>query len=359
MDAGMEIDGAQALTSLDDDVLGPDALCDGYCIGNFNRRSSLGAESLLEHDISEDETLDGYWGSTDFGLEYSALLGYEYQDDIFEIKKDLEEAYHPRNCMAHQPAVTSLMRCTLVNWLVKVNHELKFAPETAFLAINLCDRFLQATPIAQDCLQLMATAALSVTAKMEECIVPGISELVTMCGGTYQPHHFRRMEILILSKLGFELFAPTTWFFITHLAMKAAESGCWDKRVVSLARYVSETCLCDYEVTQFLPSVQAAAALLAATQLQRDNGVNATEFHANLVKMIISLCTVSEQEEAKICCNMMIIYLAPFLESLSPEIIKVFFGPCSPPPGILTPPSTPFAKKSCCTTPYGRRNSFC
>ncbi|CAL4123256.1 unnamed protein product, partial [Meganyctiphanes norvegica] len=304
-----------------------------------NRRSSLGSESLLEHDITEDQTLEGYWGSTDHGLDYSVLLGYEYQNDIYEIKKDLEKPYHPINCMASQPVVTSFMRCTLVNWLVKVNHELKFAPETAFLAVNLCDRFLQATPLAQDCLQLMATSALTVAAKMEECIVPGISELVAMCGGTYQPHHFRRMEVLMLSKLGFELYAPTTWFFITHLAMKAAESGSWDKRVVSLARYVSETCLCNYEVTQFLPSVQAAAGLLAATQLQRNQGINTTEFHNNVVKVIRSLYTVAEQEEATKCCNMMVVYMTPFLESLSPETGQVFFDPCTPPPlGILTPP---------------------
>jgi len=62
--------------------------------------------------------------------------------------------------------ITEPMRCTVINWLTKVNKELKFCSETLFLAVNLFDRFLSAAPIASDCLQLLAMVALFVASKM-------------------------------------------------------------------------------------------------------------------------------------------------------------------------------------------------
>lgn len=58
------------------------------------------------------------------------------------------------------------MRCTLVHWLIKVNQQLHFGPETVFVAVGLTDRFLSLTPLAHDCLQLLAVSALFLAAKM-------------------------------------------------------------------------------------------------------------------------------------------------------------------------------------------------
>ncbi|XP_063615002.1 cyclin-O-like [Penaeus indicus] len=132
------------------------------------RRSSLGADSLLDQDFTDDAAPlegDAAGGSSVF-TSLDTVLGYQYADDIYAIKKAMEEHYHPYNCMADQPQVTEYMRCTLVHWLIKVNHQLQFGPETVFLAVNLADRFLVVTPLAQDCLQLLAVAALFVAAKM-------------------------------------------------------------------------------------------------------------------------------------------------------------------------------------------------
>lgn len=58
------------------------------------------------------------------------------------------------------------MRCTLVHWLIKVSQQLQFGAETVFVAVGLSDRFLATTPLAQDCLQLLALCSLFVAAKM-------------------------------------------------------------------------------------------------------------------------------------------------------------------------------------------------
>lgn len=277
------------------------------------RRSSLGADSLLDQDFSEDGALDCEGASNPTATE--ALLGSQYADDIYILKKKLESLYHPTNCMADQPQVTEYMRCTLVHWLIKVNHQLQFGPETVFLAVNISDRFLAVTPLAQDCLQLLAVASLFIAAKMEESIVPGISELVAMCGGTYKPHHFRRMEVFILSTLQFVLYGPTGWYFIEHLTLKASQTCSFDRRVVSVARYVLETCLSNYEISQFPPSVQAAGAMLLSV-----NVVPCSPIHTETLQGLLhELHCTSERKDAVICSALMTRYMAPFLSCIDPE----------------------------------------
>ena len=71
---------------------------------DINRRSSLGAESLLEHDIGEDSWQLEPEGEFVFSSEVN--LGSEYADDIFSLKRQLEKKYHPRFCIANQPQVS-------------------------------------------------------------------------------------------------------------------------------------------------------------------------------------------------------------------------------------------------------------
>ncbi|XP_042867798.1 cyclin-O-like [Penaeus japonicus] len=309
------------------DTLHEDLVYDNTC-----RRSSLGADSLLDQDFADDSAaLEGdAAGGASILTPLDTVLGYQYADDIYAIKKAMEEQYHPFNCMADQPQVTEYMRCTLVHWLIKVNHQLQFGPETVFLAVNLADRFLVVTPLAQDCLQLLAVAALFVAAKMEECVVPGITELVSMCAGTYRPHHFRRMEVLILSKLGYALHSPTCWYFIGHLTLKATQMCGTDRRVVTVARHVAETCLSNYEISQFLPSVQASAAIMVALSL-----VPVPSLQANVWQTLFyTLYTEAERGDASVCSSLMTRYMTPFLEAITTDL-----GPSHE-----TPPSTlPFS----------------
>ncbi|KAF2358638.1 Cyclin C-terminal domain, partial [Trinorchestia longiramus] len=236
------------------------------CSGVYDprRRSSLGAESLIEYDLEEENE-----SSLDLRTDIpsDALLGLQYADDVFAVKRDLEVKYHPRKCLDGQPQVTEPVRCAIVNWLVKINGKLNFGAETVFLAVHLLDRFLAASAIASDCVQLLAVCSLFVAAKMEEIKVPGMSALARLCSTPYQKHHLRRMEMLLLTKLGFYLHAPTSWYFINHLALKACQLGYLDRRVTRAARRVAELCLCQYDISQYLPSVQAAASFLSAVSV--------------------------------------------------------------------------------------------
>lgn len=61
--------------------------------------------------------------------------------------------------------VTSAMRSELIIWLGKVNRKLGYDIETFLLAVNYVDRFLGASVISADRLQLLGLAAVLVAAK--------------------------------------------------------------------------------------------------------------------------------------------------------------------------------------------------
>lgn len=68
---------------------------------NSCRRSSLGAESLIEYDL-EETTAEK---ETVIEPPPEALLGLQYADDVFSVKRNLEKRFHPKNCLAAQPQV--------------------------------------------------------------------------------------------------------------------------------------------------------------------------------------------------------------------------------------------------------------
>ncbi|XP_045129835.1 G2/mitotic-specific cyclin S13-7-like [Portunus trituberculatus] len=305
------------------------------------RRSSLGGDSVLDQDFSDEVEVDG--GSL---TPLETVLGAQYADDIFTNRKAAETHYHVENCMANQPQVTQHMRCTLIHWLQKVNQQLHFGSETLFVAVSLCDRFLATTSLAQDCLQLLGLCSLLVAAKMEENVLPRVSELARICGASYKHHHFTRMEVLLLSKLEFALYCPTSWYFLNHLALKATQHGTMDRRVLGVARYVTETCIGSYAVTQHRASVQAAAALTASLTL-----LPCPDLSTTLHTLLTDLYTEDERKDIRFCSFLMTQYMKPFLEPLGLD--HAHHHPPDPPsdpthaPGSPTPSETPQDLRAC------------
>lgn len=90
---------SSSFTSLTDSSRRPSLDSDGFSY-EPRRRSSLGAESLIESDV-EDEP-DCYKQGEP---PPEAVLGLQYVDDVFAVKRDLEIRYHPRSCLNAQPQV--------------------------------------------------------------------------------------------------------------------------------------------------------------------------------------------------------------------------------------------------------------
>ena len=72
---------------------------------DVGRRGSLGSESLVEHDLEDDNE---YHVELFKEIFDPLCLGAEYAEDIFAIKRQLEESYHPKQCLQIQPQVSQI-----------------------------------------------------------------------------------------------------------------------------------------------------------------------------------------------------------------------------------------------------------
>ncbi|ROT76351.1 hypothetical protein C7M84_005049 [Penaeus vannamei] len=103
-------------------------------------------------------------------------------------------------------------------------------------------------------------------------------------------------------------------------------SGRGDRR----RRHVAETCLSNYEISQFLPSVQASAAIQVALSLVPVPSLQANTWQT----LLYTLYTEAEKGDARICSSLMTRYMTPFLEAITSDLGS----------GHETPPSTlPFS----------------
>merc|ERR1719309_1087291 len=109
------------------------------------------------------------------------------------------------------------MRYTLLQWTAALARQLELSLETWCLSANYLDRFMAVQLLDKDCLQLAGLTCLLVAAKVEEQTPPEICELLSLCGSAYTRANFRHMEVILLSKLNFQLLAPTPSFLLAHL----------------------------------------------------------------------------------------------------------------------------------------------
>ncbi|NXT96076.1 CCNO protein, partial [Anhinga rufa] len=163
------------------------------------------------------------------------------------------------------PQVTAEARCKLVSWLISVHRHLGISFEALCLAVNMIDRFLAATPVASDCLQLLGVTALLIACKQVEVHAPSVRELLTLCRDAFSRRQLRNLECLVLRHLSFELAAPTVSFFLEHFSQLRLEARGADaveaEDAMSLAGVVAELSLADYAFVEYTPSLIAAGSL--------------------------------------------------------------------------------------------------
>ncbi|ELU02981.1 hypothetical protein CAPTEDRAFT_121782 [Capitella teleta] len=184
----------------------------------------------------------------------------EYETESYLHRRSIELKYLPVECLSNQP------EAILVEWLTKLCRRFSFAQDTVFLTINILDRFLVTTPISRDIFQLLGITSLLVSAKREEQYPPEIADLLLLCDDTYTRDQVQQLERVILSRLRFNLMAPTAQFFLEHHSSYRMRSLITsDKeaflRVRSLGRYLLELSLQDYSICQYAPSLLAMGVL--------------------------------------------------------------------------------------------------
>ncbi|XP_058484491.1 G2/mitotic-specific cyclin-B2 isoform X1 [Solea solea] len=187
----------------------------------------------------------------------------EYVKDIYSYLHMLEvqQAVHANYMKGYE--ITERMRALLIDWLVQVHSRFQLLQETLYLTVAVLDRYLQVQPVSRRKLQLVGVTAMLVACKYEEMYAPEVGDFAYITDNAFTKTQILEMEQLILRGLKFQLGRPLPLHFLRR-ASKVANS---DVERHTLAKYLMELTLLDYNMVHYRPSEIAAASLCLAQQL--------------------------------------------------------------------------------------------
>ncbi|NXU62925.1 CCNB2 protein, partial [Horornis vulcanius] len=163
--------------------------------------------------------------------------------------------------------INGRMRAILVDWLVQVHSRFRLLQETLYMCVAIMDRFLQSHPVPRKKLQLVGVTALLVASKYEEILSPDVADFVYITDNAYTSNEIREMEMIILKELNFDLGRPLP----IHFLRRASKAGEADAKQHTLAKYLMELTLIDYDMVHHRPSEIAAAALCLSQKILGHN----------------------------------------------------------------------------------------
>ncbi|CAL0312996.1 unnamed protein product [Lupinus luteus] len=220
----------------------------------------------------------------------------------------------------------SVVRKQALDWILKAHAYFDFGPWSFFLCINYFDRFLSLSKLPRGInwfAQLLATACLQIAAKMGETKVPAYVRLqVGSPKFIFEALTIQRMELVVLSTLGWKMQAITPCSFIGYFISKITCENHQMKsslsKSVKLMLSIS-TCI---DFLEFRASEIAAAVAISVTR-----ELEAKEIH----KALSSLAMVKEDRVVK-CLELMrdmsmVKVSGNFSSNLSP--VGVLDGACS------------------------------
>ncbi|XP_013401826.1 G2/mitotic-specific cyclin-B-like [Lingula anatina] len=187
----------------------------------------------------------------------------EYVNEIYQYMRNLEVEQGVRENYLEGQEVTGRMRAILVDWLVQVHSRFHLLQETLYLTVAIIDRFLQVQAVSRSKLQLLGVTAMLVASKYEEMYAPEVADFVYITDNAYTKSEIRKMEILILKGLEFNLGRPLP----LHFLRRNSKAGQVDATVHTLAKYLMELTIVEYDMVQYTPSQVAAAALCLAVKV--------------------------------------------------------------------------------------------
>lgn len=193
------------------------------------------------------------------------FLVCENAKDIYSYLYKIEEEQSVReDYLKEQKIFTPKVRQRLVNWCIEVHAVLKLLPETLYLTISIIDQFFNKTVVKRQAqVQLAAVGAMLIASKYEEIYPPDVNDLIHFTQNTYTRREVQLVEIQILETLEFNLGKPIPLAFLRRFS-KAARC---DLKMHSIAKYLMELSLTEYECSHWRPSMLAAAALFTTIHL--------------------------------------------------------------------------------------------
>ncbi|XP_053736889.1 G2/mitotic-specific cyclin-B1-like [Synchiropus splendidus] len=205
----------------------------------------------------------------------NTMLCSEYVKDIYKYMRQLEEEQSVRPDYLKGQEVTGTMRAILIDWLVQVSMKFRLLQETMYMAVGLIDRFLQEHPVSKKHLQLVGVTAMFLASKYEEIYPPEIGDFAHVTDSAYTTAQIRETEMTFLRVLRFQLGRPLPLQFLRR-ASKICEVTAEQH---TLAKYLLELTMVDYDMVHFPPSMVASAALALTLKITDAGEWDATLTH--------------------------------------------------------------------------------
>ncbi|GJQ66946.1 CycB3 [Trypoxylus dichotomus] len=234
-------------------------------VDQMEKQLNLGSEKVPEnvHDFDKENWDDIFQVS-------------HYAMDIFNYLKSREATFAVSDYMDRQVCLTKWMRQLLVDWMVEVQESFELNHETLYLGVKLVDMYLSKMTVGKETLQLVGAAAMFVASKYDERIPPMVEDFLYICDGAYTRKELLRMEINLLKVCDFDLGIPLSYRFLRRYARCAKVT----MPILTLARYILENSLMEYETVFLSDSVLASASLFLALQMKKTSGWTETlEFY--------------------------------------------------------------------------------
>lgn len=170
----------------------------------------------------------------------------------------------------------------LVDWLSDVGEQFRLHTSTVHVSVLYLDKIFRSAIIPRNQWQLLATACLSIAAKYEEAEehcppIPDLLSLTKLAAAGHNSLTFREGEVQVLRLLGWRLRAFPAIHVIGYYLSKGVcfDHDTWQGRgliekipkyVKKYAEFFCNLTLQDYEFQQYLPTLLAAAILLASRE---------------------------------------------------------------------------------------------
>uniref|UniRef100_A0A493SX48 Uncharacterized protein n=1 Tax=Anas platyrhynchos platyrhynchos TaxID=8840 RepID=A0A493SX48_ANAPP len=161
----------------------------------------------------------------------------QYAKDIFDYMREREENF-------------------------ELNHE------TLYLAVKLVDHYLVEVVSMKDKLQLIGSTAVLIASKFEEQCPPCVDDFLYICDDAYKREELVAMEKSILRTLNFDINIPIPYRFLRRFAKCARVN----METLTLARFLCEMTLQEYDYARERPSKLAASCLLLALTMKNLGG---------------------------------------------------------------------------------------
>lgn len=195
----------------------------------------------------------------DIDDEGTESLVTEYVKDIIVYLTERETKMQLKsNYLQHHKHIVPKHRRILVNWLLQLHIKYKLTPETLYMMCYILDAYVAKKPeLRTTNYQLVGGAALWLASKFEEVWPPQVDDIVKLADRSFTANEVLKMEQELLQTLDFNINRPAPITFLRRYS-KLADV---DTELHSMAKFLLELSVTEYQLVGVRPSKLAAAAL--------------------------------------------------------------------------------------------------